>query len=107
MSPVPAIGTPSIDLSALTGGGGATGVSGGAGKDAVGGFADALRTKMDQLNESQVTGDIAAQDLASGRADDIAQTMLRVEQANVTLQLATSIRNKAIEAYQEILRMQV
>ena len=66
-----------------------------------------LRGKLDQLEQSQKAGAGASNDLATGRVDDIAQTMLRVEQANVSLQLATQVRNKAIEAYQEILRMQI
>lgn len=33
--------------------------------------------------------------------------MLRIEQANVSLQMATQVRNKVIEAYQEVLRMQM
>jgi flagellar hook-basal body complex protein FliE len=70
-------------------------------------FGEALKAKMEDLNKSQAVGDKAAQDMATGRADDVAQTMLRIEQANVSLQLAMTVRNKAIEAYQEVMRMQV
>ena len=49
----------------------------------------------------------ATEDMATGRVDDVAQTMMRIEQANVSLQMATQVRNKVIEAYQEVLRMQM
>lgn len=71
------------------------------------GFGDVLKAKLEDLNASQVAGQDATKQLATGKVDDIAQTMLRIEEANVSLQLATQIRNKAVEAYQEILRMQV
>jgi len=75
--------------------------------DKVGGFGDVLRGKLDQLSQSQEVSNQASQDLATGDVDDIAKTMLQIEQANVSLQLATQLRNKAVEAYQEILRMQI
>lgn len=74
---------------------------------AASGFGDMLRTKLEDLTKTQVAGETAATDLAAGRADDVAQTMIKVEQANISLQMATQMRNKVIEAYQEILRMQV
>ena len=77
------------------------------GTEAASGFGDVLRGKMGQLNESQAVADGAAKDLATGNVEDIARTMMQVEEANVSLQLATQLRNKAVEAYQEILRMQI
>ena len=70
-------------------------------------FAAVLKDKLTTLNAQQADSAAATQDMATGRVDDIAQTMLRIEQANVTMQLATTVRNKAIEAYQEVLRMQM
>lgn len=102
MSPINPISVGNMDVGGITDGVAASGTQKG-----VAGFAETLRTKLDELNVSQVQGDKAAQDMAAGRATDVAQTMLRIEQANVALQLAMSVRNKAIEAYQEVLRMQV
>lgn len=72
-----------------------------------GSFGEVLRGKLDSLAESQATADIASQQIATGDVEDLARNMMQVEQANVSLQLATQLRNKAIEAYQEILRMQI
>lgn len=70
-------------------------------------FAGVLRSKLGELNASQADSAKASQDMATGRVDDIAQSMLRIEQASVQMQMATQVRNKVIEAYQEILRMQM
>ena len=72
-----------------------------------GSFAGVLKSKLADLNAQQVDSSKATEDMATGRVDDIAQTMLRIEQANVSLPMATQVRNKVIEAYQEVLRMQM
>lgn len=77
------------------------------GADGIGSFANMLKDKLGELNASQADSAAAMQDVATGRVDDIAQTMLRIEQAGVTLQMATQVRNKVIESYQEIMRMQM
>lgn len=70
-------------------------------------FANVLKSKLSDLNASQADSASAMQDMATGRVDDVAQTMLRIEQASVSMQMATQVRNKVIEAYQEVLRMQM
>ncbi len=70
-------------------------------------FADMLSSKLESLDEGQKTANQVSQDIATNRVDDVAQGLLQVEKANVSLQFATQVRNKAIEAYQEILRMQI
>ncbi len=96
----------------LLGGAGTSGATDAAGDAAeaaagTGGFASALKAKLTELNAEQVDSAMATEDMATGRVDDIAQTMLRIEQANVSLQMATQVRNKVIEAYQEVMRMQM
>jgi flagellar hook-basal body complex protein FliE len=107
MTQIPGIGSLSTPLLDAAGGGlkDATGTAG-AGKPA-GGFANMISDQLTKLNESQGQANKVADDLATGRVDDVAQAMLSVEKANVQLQYATQLRNKGIEAYQEILRMQV
>jgi flagellar hook-basal body complex protein FliE len=71
------------------------------------GFANVLASKLQELNTSQNEANAASQDMATGSVQDVAQSMLRVEQANVSLQMATQVRNKMIDAYQEVIRMQI
>ena len=70
-------------------------------------FGAILKDKLTALNAQQADSAAASQSVATGQVDDIAQTMLRIEQASVSLQMATQARNKVIESYQEIMRMQM
>ena len=49
----------------------------------------------------------AAVAVASGKPVDTAQMVVDVEKANISLQFAVQVRNKLLEAYQELMRMQV
>ncbi len=70
-------------------------------------FADTLKDAVQSVNEAQKTADFKAQQLATGKTSDIADVMLASEKANIQFKLMTSVRNKIIEAYQEIMKMQV
>jgi flagellar hook-basal body complex protein FliE len=97
-----------LPLDLLDGAGASTAAAKAAEKAAgTGNFAAALKDKLVELNAMSADSAAAAQDMATGRVDDIAQTMLRIEQASVSMQMATQVRNKVIEAYQEVLRMQM
>ena len=61
---------------------------------------------IDEVNRLQEQADQAIESLSKGETKDIAQTMIAVEKANVSFQLMTQVRNRLIEAYQEIMRMQ-
>jgi len=70
-------------------------------------FVDILRDSIRRVNELQIEADKAIAELATGKNRDIARTMIAVEKANIAFQMMTQIRNKIVEAYQEIMRMQV
>jgi flagellar hook-basal body complex protein FliE len=55
----------------------------------------------------QDTGAKAAQALATGTATDISAATVAVEKAAIALQLTAAFRNKAVEAYQDVMRMQI
>ena len=61
---------------------------------------------MEEVNQLQKEADKAIEALATGETKDIAQTMIAIEKANVSFQLMTQVRNRLVEAYQEVLRMQ-
>jgi len=69
-------------------------------------FSDTLRDSISDVNRLQEQADQAIESLAKGETKDIAQTMVAVEKANISFQLMTQVRNRLIEAYQEIMRMQ-
>ena len=70
-------------------------------------FAATLKDAIGQVNELQKTADVKAHELATGRTDDIAGVMLAAEKADIALRTMVQVRNKIIDAYQEIMRMQV
>ena len=72
-----------------------------------GGFGQALMSQLDKLNTSQADATTQAQQLATGQASDVSSVVMAMEKASLELQLATQVRNKGVEAYQEIFRMSV
>lgn len=70
-------------------------------------FADTLTEAIGNVNEMQKTSDKAAQDLATGRTDNVADVMIASEKADIALKLMMQVRNKIIDAYQDIMKMQV
>lgn len=70
-------------------------------------FAATLNDAIKSVNELQKTSDKAAQDLATGRTDNVAEVMLAAEKADVALKVMVQVRNKIIDAYNEIMKMQV
>lgn len=71
------------------------------------GFTELLSESLDKANEIQLQADRAAKELAAGRNKNIHETMLLMEKADMSLRLVMQVRNKIIEAYREIMRMQV
>lgn len=70
-------------------------------------FADTLKDAVGNVNEAQKTADKAMQDLATGRTDNIQEVMVATEKADIALKLMVQVRNKIIDAYQEVMKMQV
>lgn len=70
-------------------------------------FADTLKEAVNGVNQLHLDADRKAQELATGKTDDIAGVMIATEQADIALRAMVQVRNKIIDAYQEIMRMQV
>jgi flagellar hook-basal body complex protein FliE len=62
---------------------------------------------LDGLIATQTEAAAAAQDLATGQATDPTSVVMAVERAQLSMQLASQIRNKAVESVQTIFSMQV
>ncbi|MCD6526681.1 MAG: flagellar hook-basal body complex protein FliE [Desulfuromonas sp.] len=71
------------------------------------GFADLLTKAIDETNDAQLTADKAVTDLSTGKADNLHEVMLSMEEADISMRMLVQMRNKVVEAYQEIIRMQV
>ncbi len=72
-----------------------------------GGFFHYLKEALQEVDVLQKEAASGAEKLALGDESYLHNTMLAYEKANLALQLTLEIRNKVIEAYQEIMRMQM
>lgn len=70
-------------------------------------FADTLTQAIGNVNELHKVADKKSEMLATGKTDDIADVMIAAEKADVALKVMVQVRNKIIDAYQEIMKMQV
>jgi len=70
-------------------------------------FSGMLQSSLGALNNLQNQAADQSQALATGQATDVASVVTTVEQAALAMQLAVSVRNKAVDAYQELMRMQI
>jgi|WetSurMetagenome_2_1015567.scaffolds.fasta_scaffold1612353_1 flagellar hook-basal body complex protein FliE len=70
-------------------------------------FGDALNKAIEQVNNLQTEADKMAVKVAAGDTDQIHQAIIAMEKASLALDLTIQVRNKAIEAYQELIRTQV
>jgi flagellar hook-basal body complex protein FliE len=70
-------------------------------------FADVLKDSINKVGELEKEADNEVQKLAKMETQDIHNTMIAVEKADLTFQMMMQIRNKIISAYEEIMRMQV
>ncbi|WP_281887643.1 flagellar hook-basal body complex protein FliE [Paenibacillus sp. YYML68] len=70
-------------------------------------FGQFLNKAMDNLNMQQAGVDRLNQQFIKGETSDIHQLMIASEKASLGLELTVQVRNKVIEAYQEIMRMQI
>jgi len=70
-------------------------------------FSEILTKSFENVNEQQHQADSAIKELVSGRSKNIHETLLTVERADASLKLAMQVRNKILDAYREIMRMQV
>jgi flagellar hook-basal body complex protein FliE len=70
-------------------------------------FADYFKKALDNTNGLLIDAQNLADDFAAGRTDNIHQVFLAAEKADIALQFTMQIRNKIMDAYSEIMRMQI
>ena len=70
-------------------------------------FADTLKDAVGTVNQLQKASDKKMQELATGKTTNIPEVMMAAEKADIALRMMVQMRNKVIEAYQEVMKMQV
>lgn len=81
--------------------------SSGAPSDPAGGFGSMLTNAIGDLEKTQNAAATQAQELATGQTNDISSVVTAVQEAQLSMQLASQVRNKAVEAYTEIFHTQI
>mgnify|MGYP001416924184 CR=1 FL=1 len=107
---IKSVGAPKIPIQeARTGNGpevgfpSSTGVSGSGGS----GFADKLTDAIDGVSDKQLHADDKLSKLATGEDIDLHGTMIALEEADITLRTMVAVRDKVVNAYQEIMNMSI
>jgi flagellar hook-basal body complex protein FliE len=70
-------------------------------------FGETLTQAVKDVNSLQSEASSAVQRMVSGEETDLHNVMIAAEKAKTSFELLMEIRNKTIEAYREIMRMQV
>jgi flagellar hook-basal body complex protein FliE len=81
--------------------------AGGAGETEGKSFADTLKDAVQSVNQLQKDSDMQSEKLATGTAKSIPDVMIAAEKADIAMRLMIQVRNKIIDAYQEVMKMQV
>jgi flagellar hook-basal body complex protein FliE len=83
------------------------GAAGKAGATEGGGFAGVLKDSISEVNRLQQKADASISALATTGEASLHDTMIAMEEASVSFKLMMQVRNKIVEAYQEVMRIQV
>ncbi len=70
-------------------------------------FSKFLSDALQKVNDLQKTSDVASAGLVSGEVEDMHTAVIAMEKASLALSLTVEVRNKVLDAYQEMMRMQI
>lgn len=71
------------------------------------GFADILRSALEKTSAAEIQSDLKTEALAKGDIEDMHSVMIAAQKASITLEATVQVQSKVIDAYNEIMRMQV
>lgn len=69
-------------------------------------FVNTLKQTLQQAEKIQTEADQKVSAMAAGKGVDVQSTMLAVEKANLSFELAMEVRNKIVQAYRDVYNMQ-
>jgi flagellar hook-basal body complex protein FliE len=75
--------------------------------ESAGGFGDMVARALQNVQSTQAAADQLATAAATGNATDVHDYMIAATQANLATELTVAVRNKAVEAFNDIMRMQI
>jgi flagellar hook-basal body complex protein FliE len=84
-----------------------TGLEGAGESESSKSFGDFLADSLGKVNSLQQEANVAMEKLASGESQNLHETLLAVEKAEVAFKMMNQVRTKVIDAYREIMKMQI
>ncbi|MHC5026823.1 MAG: flagellar hook-basal body complex protein FliE [Planctomycetota bacterium] len=99
--PLGLIGNSLVQRPTPQGGGGASGAAGGPS------FKDAMDEALEQVNSLERDAKNAAEDLMAGRRDDVETVMIAARKADTAFRMLLQVRNKVMDAYEEVKQMRI
>ena len=106
MNPIASVAQPTTAHTGGTNQMPTVGKEGKAGQAKPGGFSQLVDNFVSQTNETQIVSDQGIQDLVTGKTDNVQQVVMAVAEAQMSFQLFMEIRNKLVDSYNELMRMQ-
>lgn len=70
-------------------------------------FGDFLQDSIGKVNSLQNEANVAMEKLASGESQNLHETLLAVEKADIAFRTMNQVRTKVLDAYREIMKMQI
>ena len=71
------------------------------------GFADILKKELEDTNEALTKSEEIQADIATGKVKDLAKASITIQKAEMQMKMMLEVRNKAINAYKELLKTQM
>lgn len=72
-----------------------------------GSFKDVLQNAVGEVQRLEHEADQTIRQLVAGEITDVTETMVAIEKADISFQTMMAVRNKIVQAYEEVMRMQV
>ncbi|CAM3573691.1 flagellar hook-basal body complex protein FliE [Arcobacter aquimarinus] len=70
-------------------------------------FQNMLNNAISEVNNHQLKGYDSMEQIATGKVTNLQEAVQRIEEAELSMKLALEVKNKAVNAYKEIMRMQI
>ncbi|MCT7909852.1 flagellar hook-basal body complex protein FliE [Arcobacter lacus] len=70
-------------------------------------FQELLDGAVNDVNDTQIKGYDSMKEIATGKVVNLQEAVQKIEEAELTMKLALEVKNKAISAYREVMRMQI
>lgn len=70
-------------------------------------FSNMLNDAVSEVNKEQIQGYKAMDEIASGKVTNLQHAVQQIEEAELSMKLGLEVKNKALNAYKEVMRMQI